>query len=130
MRKTVNTVNNILKGINKMGKTTDEIIKNANDPEAMKALVNLAFGRPSKKTVTKYVVTVNPDTGRKKRTASEVVVTETENRPDKTSLYKVLELTEDIENIDVELKKAKKQSFEAENDDEQELYDEAERLGL
>ena len=75
-------------------------------------------------------MTINPETGRKKRTASEVVVTETENRPDKTSLYKVLELTEDIENIDVELKKAKKQSFEAENEDEQELYDEAERLGL
>lgn len=111
-----------------MVKTIDEIIKEANDPKAMAAFVNLALGTPLKKKVKKFVTTIDPETGRKRRTQTEEVVTEQEGKQDKQALFKLLEMTGDIANIDVELKAKKLNALELEENEEQELYDEAEDL--
>lgn len=111
-----------------MVKTIEEIIETANDSKAMKAFVDLALGTPLKKKVKKFVTTIDPETGRKKRTQTEEIVTEQENKQDKQALFKLLEMTGDIANIDTELKSKKLEALEFENSEEEELYNEAEEL--
>lgn len=109
-----------------MVKTIKEIVEEANDPVAMQAFVDLALGTPLKKKVKKFVTTIDPETKRKKRVQTEEVVTEQAGRQDKTSLYKLLEMTGDLQNIDFELKSRKLETMEKEDDDE--LYEEVEDL--
>lgn len=111
-----------------MVKTIQQLIDEANDPAAMKAFVDVALGTATKKKVKKFVTGKDPKTGRKTRTQIEEVVTEQEGKPDKQTLWKLMELTGDLQNVDTMLKSKKLDSFERDEEEEEELYNEAEGL--
>ena len=104
----------------------EQVIKESKSPEAMAAFVDLALGKPTKKTVTKYMVTRNKNTGRKQREAIEEVVTEQTVKSDRWCLEKLLELTGDLKSVDTQIKEQKLSKANKEDDDE--LYEEAEDL--
>lgn len=104
----------------------NEVISTSKSPEAMAAFVDLALGKPTKKTVTKYMVTRNKNTGRKQREAIEEVVTEQTVKADRWCLEKLLELTGDLKSVDTQIKEQKLNKAAKEDDDE--LYEETEGL--
>lgn len=111
-----------------MVKTIKEIVEESHDPVAMQAFVDLALGTPVKKKVKKFVTTIDPDTGRKKRTQVDEVVTEQGGRPDKQTLYMLLEMTGDLTNVDNELKNQKLETVKKATDEDEELFEELEGL--